>query len=473
MRDYVGRLLGPLYDVEAVPDGESALAAVRRCPPDLVLADVMMPRLDGFGLLQALRADERARSIPVILLSARAGEESRVEGMQAGADDYLVKPFSARELLARVDAHVRKARERQAAAVRRSEERLRRMVDVDGVGALVFALPDGRLVDANDYFLRMFGYTREELAAAPLTWRDMTPPEYLAESERQMEGLAAIGRIGPYEKEYLRKDGSRMWMAFAGVALGDGTVVEYCIDVSDRKRAETALQEAMAARTELLRRLVTAQEDERRRVARDLHDTLGQELTALILGLDALERAVPEGAPGRARLREVQATVERIGREAYDLALELRPTALDDLGLSAALAAYVARWSGRTGIAAAFEPVGLDGGRLPPEVETTVYRVVQEALNNVARHAGATRVGILAARHEGEFIALVEDDGRGFDPEAADARPGRQRLGLLGMRERVGLVGGRLSVQSGEGEGTIVRARIPLTRAPGEATHDG
>ena len=126
MREYVSRLLGPGYDVEAVSDGAAALAAVRRRAPDLVLADVMMPRLDGFGLLRAVRADVQTRSIPVILLSARAGEESRVEGMEAGADDYLVKPFSARELLARVEAHLRMARLRGEGeqALRESEQHL-------------------------------------------------------------------------------------------------------------------------------------------------------------------------------------------------------------------------------------------------------------------------------------------------------------------------------------------------------------
>jgi signal transduction histidine kinase len=125
MRDYVSRLLGTRYEVEAVSDGEAALAAVRRRVPNLILADVMMPRLNGFELLRALRADERTRSIPVILLSARAGEESRVEGMQTGADDYLVKPFSARELLARVNAHLNMAllRAEGEQALRRSGQR--------------------------------------------------------------------------------------------------------------------------------------------------------------------------------------------------------------------------------------------------------------------------------------------------------------------------------------------------------------
>jgi signal transduction histidine kinase len=121
MREYVARLLQPRYEVEIVADGEAALAAARGHPPDLVLADVMMPRLDGFGLLRELRDDERTRTVPVILLSARAGEEARVEGMQSGADDYLTKPFSARELLSRIDAHLKISQVR-ADADRRKDE---------------------------------------------------------------------------------------------------------------------------------------------------------------------------------------------------------------------------------------------------------------------------------------------------------------------------------------------------------------
>src|SRR4051794_28678124 len=128
MRDAVRRLLGQRYDVEAVPDGEAALAAARARPPDLVLSDVLMPRLNGVGLLNALRANPATRAIPIILVWGNAGEETCVGGFEAGAADYLVKPFTARELLARVGAHLKMARLRYeaAAAQRESEERFRR-----------------------------------------------------------------------------------------------------------------------------------------------------------------------------------------------------------------------------------------------------------------------------------------------------------------------------------------------------------
>jgi DNA-binding response OmpR family regulator len=146
MREYVRRLLSPRYDVEAVADGQAALVRARERTPDLVLTDVMMPNLDGFGLLKALRSDPQTRGIPIILLSARAGEEARVEGWQTGADDYLTKPFSARELMAWVGTHIEMARlraewaARERAALRQSEQaeaRLREVLDTTSEGLMV------------------------------------------------------------------------------------------------------------------------------------------------------------------------------------------------------------------------------------------------------------------------------------------------------------------------------------------------
>ena len=143
MRDYVRRLLGERYSVEAVSDGQAALEAAQRRRPDLVLSDIMMPRLDGFGLLRALRADNNLREVPVILLSARAGEEASVEGLEAGADDYLIKPFSARELLARVRANLDMATLRREAV--RVENELRREAQIaqERAEAVLTSINDG------------------------------------------------------------------------------------------------------------------------------------------------------------------------------------------------------------------------------------------------------------------------------------------------------------------------------------------
>ena len=319
-------------------------------------------------------------------------------------------------------------------------------------GALTLAA-DGTILYGNPRIADLLGRPQHGLVGRRLS--DLAPaPQRSACDSLLREGLVA-GAQG--EALLARGDGTTVPVHLAVSPLPVVGATALCVlvtDLTERKSLEelrltqaalrqsrdelearvaerTAdLARANAALTELLRRLVTAQEDERRRVARDLHDGLGQELTALILGLKALERAVPAGSPGRERLREVEAIVGRIGREAHDLAVDLRPTALDDIGLGAALAAYVTRWSDRTGVAADFQPMGLDGGRLPPEVETTVYRVVQEALNNIARHAAARRVSVIVERRGDELTALIEDDGRGFDPGLAASGPDPLRLGL-------------------------------------------
>ena len=229
-------------------------------------------------------------------------------------------------------------------------------------------------------------------------------------------------------------------------------------EVAGHKRAE-------AARLELLRRLATAQEAERYRLARELHDQMGQHLTALGLGLKALRDATPASSAAGASLLQMQELADLMGREVHQIAVELRPTALDDLGLCTALENYVESWSEQTGVEADFQGVGMDGARLPPEVETALYRVVQEALTNVRKHARSRHVSVILRRAQQEAVAVVEDDGRGFDPEV----PAAGRLGLLGMRERLALVGGTLTVESTPEKGTAVFARIPLAAAGKES----
>lgn len=240
---------------------------------------------------------------------------------------------------------------------------------------------------------------------------------------------------------------------------------------SELVSANTALQDeaqrraqAEAVRTGLLRRLTTAQEDERSRIARELHDQLGQYLAALGVGLRLVGEAVPPASPAAARLAQLRELTDAVGREAHRLAVELRPAALDDNGLWAAVRQYVEDWSARAGVPVDYCPTGSDA-RLPGPVETAVYRLVQETLTNVLKHAAAGRVGVVLGRAADHLHLTVEDDGRGFDPDAAGA-PGR--LGLLGMGERVAQFGGHLSVESAPGRGTAVVIRIPLTADGGE-----
>ena len=222
-------------------------------------------------------------------------------------------------------------------------------------------------------------------------------------------------------------------------------------------RAAVAVDLSERVSRDVVGRVVEAQEQERARLARELHDETGQALTSILLGLKTLEDSVPtdEGRASVAGLRElVVSTLQDVRR----LAVELRPAALDDFGLVPALERLVDSFRESTSIEIALEArVGEE--RLGGEVETTLYRILQEALTNVVKHAQAGRVSISLVRKDGSVSAVVEDDGRGFEPGAA--RP--DALGLVGMRERASLVGGRISIESGPGRGTTVAVEVPVS----------
>jgi len=222
-------------------------------------------------------------------------------------------------------------------------------------------------------------------------------------------------------------------------------------------RAAIAVDLSKRVARDSLRRVVSGQEIERQRLARELHDETGQALTSILLGLKSVEEASGPEEMGAAagELRElVVATLQDVRR----LAVELRPRVLDDFGLVAALERLVETFSESTGIDVQFE-ARLGDERLSEELETTLYRILQEALTNVVKHAHARKVSILLVRRGGKVTAVIEDDGEGFDP----GQSGEQGLGLLGMRERIDLLEGRINVESSPGSGTTLAVEVPLS----------
>jgi two-component system, NarL family, sensor histidine kinase DevS len=221
-------------------------------------------------------------------------------------------------------------------------------------------------------------------------------------------------------------------------------------------RAAVAVELRQRVARDALERVLSAQEAERRRLARELHDETGQALTSILLGLRGLEEAKdPEVL--RAAVADVRELVRSTLQDVRRLAVELRPTALDDFGLVAAVERLTDSFAEQTGIAVEFVP-NVRESRLPPDVETALYRIVQESLTNVVKHARAGHVSIVLTQKDGSVSVVVEDDGVGFEP-------GRVRgdgIGLVGMRERIGLLGGRLTVESRPGAGTTFVAEVPL-----------
>ncbi|MEX2023945.1 MAG: GAF domain-containing sensor histidine kinase, partial [Thermoleophilaceae bacterium] len=219
-------------------------------------------------------------------------------------------------------------------------------------------------------------------------------------------------------------------------------------------RAAVAVDQAARVAGDALRRVVEAQELERRRLARELHDQTGQELTSVLLGLKAVEEATTDAERAEA-LGAVRGQVVETLRDVRRLAVELRPKALDDFGLVAALERLRDTFSEQTGMRVDLE--SQIGGRLPSDVETALYRIVQEALTNIVKHAQASSISIVLTRSSRAVSAVIEDDGRGFTPDS-----GGEGLGLLGMAERLALLGGKLKIESSRGAGTTIVAEVPL-----------
>jgi PAS domain S-box-containing protein len=376
-------------------------------------------------------------------------------------------------------------------ALTTSEARYRTLVDNVEDYAIFLLDAAGVITEWTPGAERVKGYTAAEAVGQPLALF-YTPEDVAAGAvDRELAEAAATGRV---EREgwRVRKGGARFWANEIATAVRDpdGRLVGFtkiARDLTERRLGAQAVERAQlaAARDDLRRQLAAAEEAERRRLARELHDQLGQELTAFRLGLDDAARLATAlagatartsedapAAPVLARLAQLQALAGRMTAGVRYLALELRPPELDDLGLESALETYVAEWSARYGVQAEVAVTGLRAERdVAAEVGSTLYRIAQEALTNVAKHAKATHVSVIVEKPDGEVRLIVEDDGRGFEPEATAAQVrAERRLGLAGMRERAALVRGTLTVESSP-SGTTLYVRVPVDGAtgPGEA----
>lgn len=367
MRQYLARLLAEHYEIETVPDGQVAIEAARDRPPNLILSDVMMPGLDGFQLLEAIRKDERTRRIPVVLLSARAGEESRVEGMHAGADDYLIKPFSARELLARVSARLEIAR-LQGEGERRYRE----------------------LAESLEIQVRARTEQLEQRTA-----------ELVKQSE-DIRNLSA--------------------------------------------------------------QLLQIQDEERRHIARELHDSAGQTLAVLGMNLGQLTEQAKTKAPDIARQAETsEGLVQQLQQEIRTASYLLHPPLLDETGLTSALGWYTQGLRERTGLNIALD-VPEDFGRIQRDIELVVFRLVQECLTNIHRHSGSKTAAIRLTRESDTVVLEVRDKGKGISSERlAEIQSGGSGVGIRGMRERVAQFSGTMRIDS-NGSGTGVYVAIPIAK---------
>lgn len=232
------------------------------------------------------------------------------------------------------------------------------------------------------------------------------------------------------------------------------------LDEKERLEVSTSRGETAAVRN-VLERLMFAQEEERHRVALDVHDQLGQPMTALRMQMEVLSARSAAHPALLAEVKRAMQLAEELDRSIDSLTWELRPVALDHLGLSTALEDLVHAWSARFHMAGEYHSHGTDRGSLRPDVAINLYRIVQEALHNVQKHARATHVSVRFAMHEADAVIVIEDDGQGFTPAALEATL-HHGLGLVSMRERARLIGGEITIQAALGRGTSIFVTVPV-----------
>jgi two-component system, NarL family, sensor histidine kinase UhpB len=344
--------------------------------------------------------------------------------------------------------------------LQQSEARFRNTFENAAIG-IAHVDMDGRWLRVNKMLCHIMGYSYAQLMATTL--QSLTHPEDLASDLEQTERIFS-GRLRNYTIEIRcrRGGGEFAWFSLTSSLARDETgrplyFIKFVQDISPRKEAE-------AARSKLFQMIKDTQDRERLRVARDLHDHMGQLLAALKVEIKTLDNPLMMGADRDGALGRLRKIADSVGKELRYLVLELRPADLANQTLTDSLRRYVAEWSRRFQISADFLSQNLEVEQAPTALKNTILRLVQEALTNIVKHSSARNISVMLKQHRGQLQLIIEDDGVGFDPSqiAAEGQAG-QKLGLLGMQERVKFYGGVLEIEASPGEGASVFVSLPLS----------
>jgi PAS domain S-box-containing protein len=485
---------------------KEALEKLLKTDVAVVLMDVSMPEIDGFELAEIIRQHPRFQKTAIIFISAvHLTDLDRLKGYQHGAVDYLSVPIVPEVLRAKVKVFTelhRKNRqlerlnsqleqrvaertaelEQKAVALHKlNRELAQRNQELDAIVQtapdIIFSRnPDG----SRDYISgRFYEYT----GAPPDTgkgfgWLDYVHPDDREQSHQKWLHSVQSGDVYDCDYRLRRADSQYRWFRARAVPLRDshGTIVKWygtCSDIHDSKMLEQSIREnaielerMVESRTAALRRLsnrmMTMQDEERRRIAREIHDGLGQELAAAKMILDGI---LAKDSSPLMRQASVEASqlIDRAIQQVRTISHLLHPPLLDEVGLISALRWFLEGLSERSGIHMALEVDPPDPGRLKSELETAIFRIVQEALTNMFRHSGARNGSVTLISKDGNIVVTVRDDGKGIEEQVIQLRPESVGVGIGGMRQRVTELGGSLRLANAN-PGTIVEVIIPAVR---------
>ncbi len=442
------------FSVIEASTGEQAIAMSAE-HPDLILLDVNLPDINGIEVCKRIKATDSTARTPVLQVSATAvSTEARVAGLEGGADAYLAQPIEPQELIATVRALLR---------VRMAEEQLwqsqlqyRSFFEANPLPCCVFDTNDLTILTVNAAAMQHYGYTREEFTA--MTLRDL-----LVASDQQAF-LDALGETEPSKHllrtwKHVAKNGKVMDVEvfWAPLQLNGKNVRLAIIQDITEKLALQLAQHQEETRRLLLDRALQVQEDERRRIAQELHDEAGQLMTSLLVGLRTISdvRKLADAKRHAKHLREIASgAINEIGK----LARGLHSSVLDELGVEAAVRRFSDEFAKTHGIRVELEMKQADFSAFNRDEQLHLYRIVQEALTNVARHAQARRVCITFQNSSIGLEVSICDDGRGISPRVNHSS---SHLGIEGMRQRAIHLGGTLQIASPAGGGAEVRLQVP------------
>ncbi|MBZ5664405.1 MAG: PAS domain-containing protein [Acidobacteriia bacterium] len=483
---------------------KEALATLLKTDVAIVLMDVSMPDLDGFELATMIRQHPRFQKTAIIFISAvHLTDLDRLKGYEHGAVDYISVPVVQELLRAKVrvfaDLHrktrqledlnrdlERRVSERTEELAAKAELLLQLNYELatknQELDAIVQTAPDiifSRQPDgARNYISdRFYEYTGAAAGSAVgFGWWNYVHPDDRERSRQRW--LECVQSGESYEVEYrlLGRDGNYRWFRARAVPIRDqsGKVVRgygTCSDIHDSKLLEQSIREntvqlekTVDQRTDELRRLsvrlMSAQDQERRRIARDLHDGLGQELAVAKMVLDRM--LLDRGSQPQEAIGQASGIIDRAIQQVRTMSHLLHPPLLDEVGLLSALAWYAEGMTKRSGIETLLNVQPPDFPRLAPEVETAVFRIVQEALTNVYRHSEARKVSISLHQEDGFIVVSVLDDGKGIDERVAEMRPEKVGVGIGGMKQRAREFGGELRLTNAD-PGTLLELMIPAS----------
>jgi len=435
-------------------EANACLKGLDEIIPTVILTDYLMPGMNGIELLEIL--NQQNMKFPVIMITGQGDENIAAHAMKLGAKDYLVKTGEFFTLLPSVIEKV-VYKEKLKQSLRESEKKYRLLVDNASLGIVV--TQDGVLKFVNPEATRLSGYTEAELTSRPFV-DFVHPDDRTIIMEHHVNRIKGDEVPDTYMFRIINKEGNTLWLENKGVLVsweGNPGTLNFLSDL-------TGLKLAMEHIRNLSQMMMQAQERERQMISCELHDRIAQNLSSLKLGCDLLFDGQPNISP---ELKEKKIYLSKVIEQTIiavrDLSYDLRPPGIDEMGLVTAIEIYCEEFSEKSGLKVEFQSAGMLELNLDDDIKIHLYRLIQEGLNNIQKHANADRGIIKLVGASPNIILRIEDNGKGFDVRARELVSGKEkRMGLRSMKERVNLLEGEITIQSRLMNGTKIFIKLPL-----------